>query len=266
MKTKIVRSWRVAGAVLAATFMSSAFSAQAQSLQVKTSSGAVEGKADGPVHAFLGIPYAAPPVGDLRWKAPMPPAKWDGVRKATDFGSHCMQGPVFGDMTFHDPGGSEDCLTLNVWLPAKPPSAKLPVMVWIYGGGFQIGATSQSVYDGTALAEQGVVLVSINYRVGVLGFLAHPELDKESPHGASGNYGLMDMVAGLEWVKRNISAFGGDPGNVTIFGQSGGGGKVMRLMHMPVAKGLFHRVIAESGGGLNYRTVDLDAAIKRQQA
>ena len=139
--------------------------------QVKTASGIVEGKADGPVQAFLGIPYAAPPVGDLRWKPPASAAKWSGVRKATEFGAHCMQGKVFGDMIFRDSGGSEDCLFLNVWVPAKPSAAKLPVMVWIYGGGFVAGSTSEPRQDGTHLAQQGVVVVSMNYRLGIFGFL-----------------------------------------------------------------------------------------------
>ena len=164
--------------------------------QVKTASGIVEGKEDGPVQAFLGIPYAAPPVGDLRWKPPLPAAKWTGVRKATEFGSHCLQGNVFGDMIFRDPGGSEDCLTLNVWVPAKPPAAKLPVMVWIYGGGFVAGSTSEARQDGTNLAQQGVIVVSMNYRLGIFGFFVHPELAKESGHNAAGNYGLLDQTAG----------------------------------------------------------------------
>src|SRR5579859_6659526 len=142
--------------------------------QVKTASGIVEGKDDGAVRAFLGIPYAAPPVGDLRWKPPVAAAKWDGVRKATEFGSHCMQGRIYGDMNFRDPGGSEDCLTLNVWVPSKGSGAKLPVMVWIYGGGFVAGTTSEARQDGTHLAQQGVIVVSMNYRLGVFGFLVHP--------------------------------------------------------------------------------------------
>jgi para-nitrobenzyl esterase len=225
--------------------------------QVKTASGIVEGKEDGPVQAFLGIPYAAPPVGDLRWKPPVPAAKWTGVRKATEFGSHCLQGNVFGDMVFHDAGGSEDCLSLNVWVPAKPSDAKLPVMVWIYGGGFVAGSTSEGRQDGTNLAQQGVIVVSMNYRLGIFGFFVHPELAKESGHKAAGNYGLLDQTAALQWVHDNIAAFGGDPGNVTIFGESAGSFSVSAQMASPLAKGLFQKAIGESGaaffsGGLSF--------------
>ena len=216
--------------------------------QVKTGSGVVEGKDDGAVRSFLGIPYAAPPVGDLRWQPPVPAAKWTGVRKATEFGAHCMQGKVFGDMKFRDPGGSEDCLTLNVWVPAKPSAAKLPVMVWIYGGGFAAGTTSEARQDGTNLAQQGVIVVSMNYRLGVFGFFVHPELAKESGHNAAGNYGFFDQTAALRWVHENIAAFGGDPGNVTIFGESAGSFSVSAQMASPLSKGLFQKAIGESGG------------------
>jgi para-nitrobenzyl esterase len=187
-------------------------------LQVKVETGKLEGKSDGTVNAYLGVPFAAPPVGNLRWKPPAPAAKWKGVRKATGFGSRCVQGAVFSDMIFRDPGISEDCLYLNVWTPAKSAGskAKLPVMVWIYGGGFVAGAASEPRQDGTNLAKEGVVVVSMNYRLGIFGFFAHPDLIAESPHKAAGNYGLLDQTAALEWVKRNIAAFGGDPGNVTI--------------------------------------------------
>jgi para-nitrobenzyl esterase len=225
--------------------------------QVKTVSGVVEGKSDGPVNVFLGIPYAAPPVGDLRWKPPVPAAKWNGVLKARDFGSHCMQGKVYGDMNFRDPGGSEDCLTLNVWVPAKAAAAKLPVMVWIYGGGFAAGTTSEPRQDGIHLAQQGVIVVSMNYRLGIFGFFVHPELAKESGHNAAGNYGLLDQTAALRWVRDNIAAFGGDPGNVTIFGESAGSFSVSAQMASPLAKGLFQKAIGESGaaffsGGLTF--------------
>ncbi len=216
--------------------------------QVKTGSGVVEGKEDGAIHTFLGIPYAAPPVGDRRWKAPAPAAKWAGVRKAAEFGAHCMQGKVYGDMNFRDAGGSEDCLSLNVWVPAKPATAKLPVMVWIYGGGFVAGTTSEARQDGTNLAQQGVIVVSMNYRLGIFGFFVHPELTKESGHNAAGNYGLMDQTAALRWVHDNIAAFGGDPENVTIFGESAGSFSVSAQMASPVAKGLFQKAIGESGG------------------
>ncbi len=245
MNAKIVSRSLIVWAVLAMPL--ALFGASSATL-VKTDSGTVEGEDDGAVHAFLGIPYAAPPVGDLRWKPPIAAAKWAGVRKATEFGAHCMQGNVFGDMNFRDAGGSEDCLFLNVWVPATANSRKLPVMVWIYGGGFVAGSTSEARQDGTHLAGQGVVVVSMNYRLGVFGFFVHPELAKESGRNAAGNYGLLDQVAALRWVRENIAAFGGDPGNVTIFGESAGSFSVSALMASPLAKGLFHKAIGESGG------------------
>ena len=232
-------------AVLAAPL---ALFAGASGPQVKTASGTVEGKDEGAVRAFLGIPYAAPPVGNLRWKPPAAAASWTGVRKATEFGNHCMQGKVYGDMNFRDPGGREDCLFLNVWVPTKPSGAKLPVMVWIYGGGFAAGSTSEARQDGAHLAQQGVIVVSMNYRLGVFGFFVHPELAKESGHNAAGNYGLLDQTAALRWVHDNIAAFGGDPGNVTIFGESAGSFSVSAQMASPLAKGLFQKAIGESGG------------------
>jgi para-nitrobenzyl esterase len=221
----------------------------AANAQVKTAAGVVEGStsADGNVQIFKGIPFAAPPVGALRWKEPQPVAKWEGVRKATEFGARCMQGNIFGDMAFHDAGPSEDCLYLNVWTPKAAAGAKLPVMVWIYGGGFQAGATSEGRQDGEALAHKGVVVVSMNYRLGIFGFFSHPELEKESPHHASGNYGLLDQTAALQWVHKNIAAFGGDPANVTIFGESAGSFSVSAQMASPVSKELVHRAIGESG-------------------
>jgi para-nitrobenzyl esterase len=244
MNAKIGGRSLVVWAMLAAPL---ALLAASSAPQVKTASGMVEGKADGPVQAFLGIPYAAQPVGDLRWKPPASAAKWGGVRKAAEFGAHCMQGKVFGDMNFRDSGGSEDCLFLNVWVPAKPSAAKLPVMVWIYGGGFAAGSTSEPRQDGTHLAQQGVVVVSMNYRLGIFGFLVLPELAKESGRNAAGNYGLLDQVAALRWVHDNIAAFGGDPGNVTIFGESAGSFSVSAQMASPMANGLFEKAIGESG-------------------
>jgi len=217
-------------------------------LEIKTRSGRVEGKQAGPVRVFLGIPYAAPPVGDLRWKPPMPAASWKSIRKATEFGARCMQSPVYDDMVFRDPGGSEDCLTLNIWTFAKSAGAKLPVMVWIYGGGFAAGGTSEQRQDGSVLAQQGVVVVSMNYRLGIFGFFVHPELVAESARHSAGNYGLLDQVAALHWVQDNIAEFGGDPANVTIFGESAGSFSVSALMASPLAKGLFHKAIGESGG------------------
>ncbi len=205
------------------------------------------------LRVFRGIPFAAPPLGDLRWRPPAPVAPWQGERDATKFGTICPQLPMLAAMTGEPfPTPNEDCLFLNVWTIAAPvsgvgfPGAKRPVMVWIHGGGLTMGWSNQVGYEGSALARRGVVLVSINYRLGALGFLALPELSKESKDGASGNYGFLDQIAALEWVKRNIDKFGGDPSNVTIFGESAGGTSVHALMASPLAEGLFHRAIAES--------------------
>jgi len=207
--------------------------------------GRVEGVETGGVRAFLGLPYAQPPVGDLRWRAPRPAAAWMGVRTATAFAPACPQRGVSmpGEPP---PKTSEDCLYLNVWTPAKP-AGRLPVIVWIHGGGWTNGATSLPLYAGDALAKRGVLVVSISYRLGALGFLAHPALSAED-RGSSGDYGLMDQVAALRWVQRNIAAFGGDPANVTIAGQSAGAMSVSLLLAAPEAKGLFHHAIAQSGG------------------
>lgn len=197
-----------------------------------------------PVRVFRGIPFARPPVGPLRWRAPERPEPWEQVRACAAFGPACPQPriPIFGVMG----PTSEDCLYLNVWTAAKDAGAKLPVMVWIHGGSYAFGAGSLPLYDGAALARRGVVLVTINYRLGPFGYLAHPALSAESGRG-SGAYGFLDQVAALEWVQRNIAAFGGDPGCVTIFGESAGGGSVTGLLVSPLAKGLFHRAIAQSG-------------------
>jgi para-nitrobenzyl esterase len=228
-------------------------SGYADSLTVKTEQGKVQGKTinDGKVNAFLGLPYAAPPVGDLRWKAPEPPAKWKGERDATKFGAHCAQGHVFDDMIFQDAAPSEDCLFLNVYAPAgSTDKSKLPVMFWIHGGGYSGGGSSEPRHNGDFLPLKGVVLVTINYRLGVFGFLATTDLAKEA-NGAAGNYGLLDMVAGLQWVKQNIKNFGGDPDNVTIFGESAGSFAVSTLIASPIAKGLFAKGIGESGGAFS---------------
>ena len=234
--------------------------------QVKTQSGPVEGteSQDGRIRIFRGIPFAAPPVGELRWQPPRPVSPWEGVRKATAFGNRCMQAPIFSDMIFRDEM-SEDCLYLNVWTPARAATERLPVMVWIYGGGFQAGSASEPRQDGEKLAGKGVVVVSFNYRLGVFGFLAHPELTRESGHNASGNYGLLDQVAALQWVKANIAAFGGDPGKVTIFGESAGSFAVSALMASPLAQGLFHRAIGESGAFFNFRQRCAGAGQTRRQ-
>jgi para-nitrobenzyl esterase len=215
----------------------------------KTADGELEGIAsdDGKVRIFRGIPYAAPPVGALRWKAPQPAASWTGVRKAVEYGARCMQNRVFDDMVFRDNGPSEDCLYLNIWAPTTARREKLPVMAWIYGGGFVAGSTSEPRQDGEHLSKKGVMVVSFNYRLDVFGFFSHPELVKESGRNAAGNYGLLDQVAALQWIKKNIAAFGGDPENVTIFGESAGSFSVSALIASPLAKGLFHRAIGESG-------------------
>ena len=218
---------------------------------VKTDRGAIAGKLsdDGQVRAFLGIPYAAPPLGPLRWRPPQLAARWHDVRNTQSYGSHCVQVNRFADMQFHDAGESEDCLTLNVWAPqAAAEGAKLPVMVWIYGGGFYAGSTSESRQDGANFARKGVILVSMNYRLNIFGFFAHPALAAESPEHAAGNYGLMDQAAALNWVKRNIAAFGGDSGNITLFGESAGSASVSEQMASPMAKDVLARAIGESGG------------------
>lgn len=202
------------------------------------------------VLTFKGIPYAAPPVGDLRWRPPQPVASWDGDLDAGGFSKHCWQ-PQRNPESFY--GGppierSEDCLYLNVWTAARQSDEQRPVMVWIHGGGLTTGSGASSWYDGTALAHKGVVVVTLNYRLGPMGFLAHPVLTAESGQGSSGNYGLLDQVAALEWVRDNVAAFGGDPGNVTIFGESAGSWSVNYMVATPLAKGLFHRAIGESGG------------------
>ena len=203
------------------------------------------------VSSFKGIPYAAPPVGDLRWRPPQAVTPWPGVKSATTYGSDCIQLPFPGDAAPLGTPPAEDCLVLNVWRPAERPRQGLPVMVWIYGGGFVNGGSSPAVYDGSQFAKRGVVFVSFNYRLGRFGFFAHPALTKESPSGPLGNYGYMDQLAALQWVKANIAAFGGDPGNVTVFGESAGGGSVLMLLTSPLAKGLFQKAIIESGGGRN---------------
>lgn len=217
--------------------------------QVTIESGQLEGtvNADGSVRMFKGVPFAAPPVGDLRWKAPQPAPKWDGVRKADKFGSACMQTNVFGDIYFRDAQPSEDCLNLAIWIPAKVKDTKIPVLVWYYGGGFVAGSNSEPRYDGENLAKKGIIVVSPNYRLGAFGFLAHPELTKESPHHASGNYGLLDQVAALQWVVKNIAAFGGDPKKITIAGESAGSFSVSALMASQLSRSLFQRAMGESG-------------------
>jgi para-nitrobenzyl esterase len=217
---------------------------------VRTLNGTVVGVVDAQVSVFKGIPYAAPPIGPLRWREPQPAEAWD-KRRATAFGPACIQ-PVSAaqDAAFGPIGAqSEDCLTLNVWTPAPEPDAGLPVMVWIHGGGFVSGSGSLPAYDGSALAQQGAVIVTLNYRLGPLGFFAHPALDKAAPGGAV-NFGLLDLIAALQWVRDNVGAFGGDPGNVTIMGESAGAQSVLALFASPLAEGLFHRGISQSPYGI----------------
>lgn len=220
---------------------------------LRIDSGLIAGERSGKGHdirVYKGIPFAAPPVGDRRWKEPERPASWEGVRNCTEFGPTCPQLPYAANSIYFQPPQpqSEDCLYLNVWTGASKADEKRPVMVWIHGGALTRGSGSLGIYDGTSLAGQGVVLVTINYRLGPFGFLASPALSKESPHGSSGNYGLLDQVAALQWVQRNIAAFGGDPSRVTIFGESAGSWSVCALVATPLAKGLFHRAIGQSGG------------------
>jgi len=206
------------------------------------------------VRVYRGIPYAAPPVGELRWKAPQSPAAWQGVRQATEFSNACWQTPYPAAAAIYQaklPPLNEDCLYLNIWSSAKSAKDRLAVMVWIHGGGFTRGTAGTRTYDGEVLARKGVVIVTINYRLGVFGFFAHPALSAESGHHASGNYALLDQIAALRWVQKNIAAFGGDPGRVTIFGESAGSWAVNALMASPLAKGLFHRAIGESGGSFS---------------
>jgi len=213
-----------------------------QPAPVKVDGGLLQGTLEDGLTVYRGIPFAAPPVGELRWRAPQPASAWEGIRQADKFAPGPMQGG-------NPPSGkSEDCLYLNIWTPAKSAGDRIPVLVWIYGGGFGGGATSERNYSGENLAKKGVVLVSIAYRVGQLGFLAHPELSAENPNHVSGNYGLLDMIAGLKWIQKNISAFGGDPKKVTIFGESAGGIAVSMLCASPLAKRLFHGAISQSGG------------------
>jgi para-nitrobenzyl esterase len=245
MKRDILRQ---SGAVVigAALVFGAAAGAGAQTT-VRTTAGSVQGAAvaNGTIRVFKGVPFAAPPVGELRWQAPRAVRPWEGVRDATAFGPACAQGKIFGDINFSDV--REDCLSLNVWTPARSAGERLPVMVWIHGGGYMAGGGAEPRHDGEAFAKKGVVLVTINYRLGIFGFFSHPELTKESGRGASGNYGLLDQVAALQWVHDNIAAFGGNPNNVTIFGESAGSFSVSALVASPLTSGLVQKAIGESG-------------------
>lgn len=230
-----------------------ALSQSADPLVVKTVNGSLKGTLSPTtgVKSFKGIPYAKPPVGDLRWKAPQPVESWAGVKAADHFGPRAMQKPVFGDMNFRSDGMGEDCLYLNVWVPAKPSKEKLPVLVYFYGGGMIAGDGSEPRYDGESMAQRGIISLTVNYRLGIFGLLAHPELSKESPNHSSGNYSLLDQHAALVWVKENIAAFGGDPDKVTIAGESAGSISVSAQMASPLSKGLISGAIGESGAAIN---------------
>ncbi len=241
-----MRKIRVVGIFIAVILTTTPF-ALPQIQNVKTTGGQLQGVVADTVASFKGIPFAAPPVGELRWKAPEPAKPWTGVMKAGNYAPGCMQDAGMSRMMGASVDVSEDCLYLNVWTAAKTAGEKLPVMVWIHGGAFVGGMTGTPMFDGTKLAQKGVVLVSIAYRLGVFGFMAHPELSRESGRG-SGTYGIQDMIAGLQWVKNNIAGFGGDPSRVTIFGESAGGIAVGMLSAAPPAGGLFQRAISESGG------------------
>ena len=240
-------AWRfVHCAALAAAVAASSPSRAEQTLVVDAPAGRLQGQIEGALHVFKGIAYALPPVGALRWRPPAPLPRWTGIRNAGEYGPVCIQ-PTGGPATIYseDPVPTrEDCLTLNIWAPATAHNA--PVLFWIHGGALWSGSSRDTLYDGARLAARGIVVVTINYRLGILGWLAHPQLSAESPLGTSGNYGLLDQIAALAWVKKNIAAFGGDPANVTIAGQSAGGLSVMYLMASPDARGLFAKAIAQS--------------------
>jgi para-nitrobenzyl esterase len=231
--------------------------------QVKIAQGVLEGVTEtSGVNVYKGVPFAQPPVDNLRWKEPQPPAKWKKVYKATAFGNSPMQKRVFGDMNFRSPGMSEDCLYLNVWTPAKNADEKLPVLVYFYGGGFIAGDGSEYRYDGENLTKKGIVVVTVNYRLGIFGFFSHPELTKESPNSSSGNYGMLDQHAALLWVKNNIAAFGGNPDKITIGGESAGSISVSAHMASPLSKKLITGAIGQSGAMIKptYEAIPINEA------
>jgi para-nitrobenzyl esterase len=241
------------GLLLLVKFSASAQNNNAFAVQATIESGTIEGNYDtkSGIQTYFGVPFAKPPVGDLRWKAPQSPDKWKGVRETKKFGPRPMQTVVFGDMNSRSDGVSEDCLYLNVWTPATRNTKGLPVLVYFYGGGNVAGDASEPRYDGESMAKKGIVAITCNYRLNVFGFFAHPELSAEAPYKASGNYGLLDQVAALQWVQKNIAAFGGDPKKVTIAGESAGSISVSYQMASPLAKNLIAGAIGESGAGIN---------------
>ena len=234
--------------LLSASIAATPGAAEQAAATVTIDSGQLQGETRDAVTFFKGIPFAQPPVGPLRWQPPQAPAKWSGVRKATSYGNDCMQVPFPSDAAPLGMKPAEDCLYLNIWRPAKA-AHELPVFVWIYGGGFVNGGSSPAVYDGAPFARDGVLFVSFNYRLGRFGFFAHPALTAEQAGGPLANYAIMDQIAALKWIRRNIAAFGGDPNNVTICGESAGGMSVHILMTSPESRGLFQKAIVQSGGG-----------------
>ena len=248
-----MRLHRRLSATLFALALTTSAALASDPLKIKTDKGSVDGTytTDREVRIFKGIPYAAPPVGNLRWQPPQPAAKWFGTLAAKAYGHHCYQTNPFADMRFDDAGPSEDCLTVNIWSPTKAKPSSLPVMLWIHGGGYTAGSASEPRHDGQFLAHRNVVIVTLNYRLGIFGFFTHPDLAAESPHHAAGNYGLLDQAAALAWVSRNITAFGGDPNNITVFGESAGSFAVSSLMASPLSKTLIAKAIGESGGAFH---------------
>lgn len=223
--------------------------------QVKTAGGILEGKDLSGITVFKGVPFAAPPVGNLRWKAPQPAQKWQGVREAKEFGPNPMQEPIFGDMNFGTKANSEDCLYLNIWTPAKTMKEHLPVLIYFNGGGLMAGSGSEPRYAGDAMARKGIISITANYREGIFGFFAHPQLSKETSYTGSGNYGFMDQVAAIQWVKDNIEAFGGDPNRITIVGESAGSMSVSALMASPLCQGLFAQAMGSSGSVMGFKKI-----------
>ena len=230
-------------------------SMHAQNPQIKTANGVLEGIEESGIKVFKGVPFAAPPVGNLRWKAPQPVKNWNGVRKADQYGANPMQQPVFGDMNFGTKEMSEDCLYLNIWTPAKSMTEKLPVLIYFNGGGLMAGSGSEPRYAGQSMARKGIISITANYREGIFGFFAHPQLSKDAVYKGSGNYGFLDQVAAITWVKNNIAAFGGDPQRITIVGESAGSMSVSMLMASPLCKGLFSQAMGSSGSVLGFNPI-----------
>ncbi|MDY5080287.1 MAG: carboxylesterase family protein, partial [Prevotella sp.] len=236
------------------TLLAGALFAQ-QPARVNVAEGTLEGVNESGIKTFKGVPFAAPPVGDLRWKAPQPAAKWQGVRQAKEFGPNPMQESIFGDMNFGTKKMSEDCLYLNIWTPAKDMNEHLPVLIYFNGGGLIAGSGSEPRYAGDAMARKGIISVTANYREGIFGFFTHPQLSKETAYKGSGNYGLLDQVAAIKWVKDNIAAFGGDPERITIVGESAGSMSVSALMASPLCHGLFAQAMGSSGSVIGMKKV-----------